>query len=101
MSILIKGLKMPDYCDECPVEYDGMCRLCSYADTEYHKRRDDCPLVAFDTDDVAPIVRCSSCNKYRPFGNGYGVCGVFGHTMKDNDYCSYGESKESEDKSNE
>lgn len=54
MSILIKGLKMPDYCDECPVEYDGMCCLCSYADTEDHKRRDDCPLVAFDTDDAAP-----------------------------------------------
>lgn len=74
MSILIKGHKMPDYCDECPVEYDGMCRLCSYADTEYHKRRDDCPLVAFDTDDVAPVVHGRWEVVYNSVGKQEGQC---------------------------
>lgn len=41
-----------------------------------------------------PNLPCLNCGKYRPFGNGYGICGIFGHTMKDKDFCSYAEEKE-------
>lgn len=37
------------------------------------------------------LIRCSECKKYRSFGNGYGECSIFRHTMKDKDFCSYAE----------
>ena len=39
-------------------------------------------------------VPCICCRKYKPFGNGYGECNVFKHTMKDNDFCSYAEERQ-------
>ena len=101
MSILIKGCKLPSYCDECPVEYDGMCRLLKYKDTEYHKRLDDCPLIAFDTDDVAPAdhghwiygedesgqdgYSCSECDFFVPWYYKYYEQGL--HFIKDYHLC--------------
>lgn len=65
MSLLLKGREMPEECCGCPVEYDGCCRLLDYQDTPYDGRLDECPLVVFDTDDVAPVIH--------------------GHWIKDND----------------
>lgn len=89
MSILIKGCKMPSYCDECPVEYDGMCRLLKYKDTEYHKRLDDCPLVAFDTDDVAPVVHAHWKYTYERNYTFFGTCSACEHVCQENSVCGY------------
>lgn len=49
MSILIKGMDMPRYCDECKMLYD--CASCMVLEktidweTSHERRRDDCPLV--------------------------------------------------------
>ena len=51
MSVLIRGMKLPDNCLECPLETDyGTCGYYSLFveaghDSEVWKRRDDCPLV--------------------------------------------------------
>ena len=51
MSVLIKGMEMPDNCGACPLETDyGTCGYYSLFveaghDSEIWKRRDDCPLV--------------------------------------------------------
>ena len=51
MSVLIRGMEMPDDCGACPLETDyGTCGYYSLFveaghDSEVWKRRDDCPLV--------------------------------------------------------
>lgn len=51
MSVLIKGMEMPDNCRACPLETDyGTCGYYSLFveaghDSEIWKRRDDCPLI--------------------------------------------------------
>lgn len=51
MSVMIRGMKLPDNCLECPLETDyGTCGYYSLFveaghDSEVWKRRDDCPLV--------------------------------------------------------
>ena len=55
MSILIKGMKLPSNCFECPLETDyGTCGYYSFYveaghDSDYRKRRDDCPLIEVPT----------------------------------------------------
>ncbi len=51
MSILIKGMRIPKNCCECPLETDyGTCGYYSLFvegghDSDWEKRRDDCPLI--------------------------------------------------------
>lgn len=51
MSVLIKGMELPDNCSACPLETDyGTCGYYSLFveaghDSELWKRRDDCPLI--------------------------------------------------------
>ena len=55
MSVVIKGMKMPDNCSECQLEYDQMlCRIVgywyeqSYLDIGFDPSKDklpECPLV--------------------------------------------------------
>ena len=51
MSVLIKGMKLPENCFDCPLETDyGTCGYYSLYveaghDSSWEKRRDDCPLV--------------------------------------------------------
>ena len=41
MSILIKGMEMPEHCGYCRFRYDGICH--ALQKTQYNK--EDCPLV--------------------------------------------------------
>ena len=49
MSVMIKGMKMPKSCSECPLDYDEMrCNALNknYEDEDYLKKRlPDCPLI--------------------------------------------------------
>lgn len=51
MAILIKGVKMPAYCYECPLCYDNLCCMAlneSFKDADGDldfKRKDNCPLI--------------------------------------------------------
>jgi hypothetical protein len=52
--------------------------------------------------DVAPVVRCKDCKhrvyKYMNEEIGeIGGCGLFNRAMSNDDFCSYGERKESDD----
>ena len=55
MSILIKGMKLPSDCSVCPLETDyGTCGYYSLYveaghDSDYTKRRDDCPIIGVST----------------------------------------------------
>lgn len=55
MSVLIKGMKLPSNCFECPLETDyGTCGYYSLYveaghESDYTKRRDDCPLIEVHT----------------------------------------------------
>lgn len=41
MSVLIKGMEMPEHCGYCRFRYDGICH--ALQKTQYSK--EDCPLV--------------------------------------------------------
>lgn len=62
-------------------------------------------VTVIDSADVTAVVRCSECKNFKSFPDGiYGSCTSFpcrDRVMKTTDYCSYGESKESEDKNND
>ena len=55
MSILIKGMEMPIACAECPL-YNGVgCKATGRMFAMFYNvavRRDDCPLVGLESDDV-------------------------------------------------
>lgn len=49
MAVLIKGMEMPESCDECNFGYDGKCfavRPSRWMET------DDCPLAEVPDDDM-------------------------------------------------
>ena len=81
MSILIKGMEMPENCFECALQTDyGTCGFYSLYveaghEVEINKRREDCPLievpeVVLDDKCVLPSIivsgkqgfKCSSCS---------------------------------------
>lgn len=53
MSILIKGMKMPEHCGYCRFSYDGIChalqRVKYPQDMEEDGKLADCPLVEIPT----------------------------------------------------
>ena len=71
------------------------------SDTGLYKAKDvykglhDIPAAA-----VAPVVRCGECEYWQDNDGNYGYCYAkdgqgFGHAWGKNDFCSYGERKES------
>lgn len=46
MSILIKGMEMPEHCGYCRFRYDGICH--ALQKTQYNM--DECPLISVDDD---------------------------------------------------
>ena len=79
MSLLIKGMKMPDDCGVCPLETDyGTCGYYSLFieaghDSEIWKRRDDCPLIELpphgrliDADALATVTEMVN-NKWKTY----------------------------------
>ena len=89
MSVLIKGMEMPESCWKCPLETDyGTCGYYSMFveaghDSDYEKRPDDCPLIELPTIEpfstsgyvttvtdlppveYVPVVRCKDCKWWR------------------------------------
>ena len=48
MSVLVKGMKMPESCHECVAGYGGFCFVASAESDGIcpdHGRPDDCPLI--------------------------------------------------------
>lgn len=50
MSVVIKGMQLPEKCCKCPVLYKhiGLCPLLGKRIVDPGKRREDCPLEAAD-----------------------------------------------------
>ena len=51
MSVLIKGMEMPENCDECPFNYDLMeCMAASHKiRLNYERRPKECPIIEVPT----------------------------------------------------
>ena len=45
MSILIKGMEMPEDCFSCPLKEEGFCNITNAYAGGINERNSDCPLV--------------------------------------------------------
>ena len=45
MSVLIKGMGMPEDCFSCPLKEEGFCNITNAYAGEINERNSDCPLV--------------------------------------------------------
>ena len=45
MSVLIKGIKMPEDCFSCPLKEEGFCNITNVYAGGINERNSDCPLV--------------------------------------------------------
>ena len=45
MSVLIKGIGMPEDCFSCPLKEEGFCNITNAYAGEINERNSDCPLV--------------------------------------------------------
>ena len=45
MSVVIKGMEMPEDCFSCPLKEEGYCNLTKAYAGQIYKRNSDCPLV--------------------------------------------------------
>lgn len=45
MSILIKGMRMPEDCFSCPLKEEGSCNITNAYAVGINERNSDCPLV--------------------------------------------------------
>lgn len=90
MSVLIKGMKMPEHCGYCRFRYDGICH--ALQKTQYSEK--ECPLVSVnDKLESVPsaepeIIRCKDCKHYdgRP-------CGIVDWYNTADDFCSKAERR--------
>lgn len=50
MSVMIKGMQLPEKCCKCPILHknNGMCPLLNRRVVDPGKKRDDCPLEVCD-----------------------------------------------------
>lgn len=94
MGIYIKNEEMPESCYECAysVEKDGICSITEGGCDWGHSRPPHCPLQEID------LVRCGECKyaKYRIENIEYEKCMITQLFVNKNDFCSYGEPRESE-----
>lgn len=100
MSVLVKGMEMPEHCGYCRFRYGGICH--ALQKTQYSM--DECPLAGID---AVPVIRCKDC-KHRPSGTGANhdlefpdvvcpcQCEDFWYSWmpKDDWFCADGERKE-------
>lgn len=90
MSILIKGMKMPENCRDCRFGYDGKC----FAEQPFHRffvgDTHKCPLVE--------VVHCKDCAYMeRGVKDSYEVwCCWHDSRMREDDFCSRGKEMEHE-----
>ena len=97
MNIIIKGLDMPQSCEECLLAdryIDISCQkvyYCMVTDTECangnEKRADSCPLIEIVTCKECEWWDCetSGCDRTHPLA-----------PFRDDDFCSYGERRNDE-----
>ena len=45
MSVLIKGMEMPEDCFSCPLKEEGFCNITNAYAGRINERNSDCPLV--------------------------------------------------------
>ena len=45
MSVLIKGMQMPEDCFSCPLKEEGFCNITNAYAGQIYKRNSDCPLI--------------------------------------------------------
>lgn len=45
MSVLIKGMQMPEDCFSCPLREEGFCNITKEYAGKLYERNGDCPLV--------------------------------------------------------
>ena len=45
MSVIIKGMKIPEDCFSCPLKEEGFCNITNAYAGQIYKRNSDCPLV--------------------------------------------------------
>ena len=104
MGVYIKGMKLPSDCSVCPLETDyGTCGYYSFYveaghDSDYRKRRDDCPLIEVPSADVAEVVRCKDCKNNYVTTHNHGKqddprCDFTDRHLSLNDFCSRGERR--------
>ena len=73
-------------CDDCPYSFSknnqesNMCKICEFKQ-----------LLDKPTADVVEVVRCGNCKNY----NNHRYCQYFASAVFDDDFCSYGERKDS------
>ena len=68
MSVLIKGMKMPESCHQCVAGYGGFCFVCSAEDDGVcpdHGRPEWCPLVELPPHGrlIDADVICAECKR--------------------------------------
>ena len=92
MSVIVKGMEMPKYCYDCPLQ-DGETGICNILGTTVYDIPKECPLVE--------VVRCKDCDNWTDENGREGLCQVWSdfedahyrYTPKDG-YCSEGEKRE-------
>lgn len=60
MSVVIKGMQMPEDCFSCPLKEEGFCNITNAYAAQIYKRNSDCPLVELPerlTDDDFETIR--------------------------------------------
>ena len=45
MSVVIKGIQMPEDCFSCPLKEEGFCNITNAYAGQIYERNSDCPLV--------------------------------------------------------
>lgn len=45
MSVIVRGMEMPEDCFSCRLKEEGFCNLTDEVANDIYKRNDDCPLI--------------------------------------------------------
>lgn len=45
MSVIIKGMQIPEDCFSCPLKEEGFCNITNAYAAQIYERNSDCPLV--------------------------------------------------------
>ena len=83
MSVLIKGIKMPEDCFSCPLKEEGFCNITNAYAGRINKRNSDCPLVELPEHHSRLIDADAVTNKYGEWYTEEGSEEGFIGTIKD------------------
>ena len=67
MSVIVKGMEIPEDCFSCRLKEEGFCNLTDKVANDIYKRNDDCPLVELSEKHGRLIdadVLIDDCKKY-------------------------------------